>query len=203
MSHNNDLKLQQHNAIVFRTEKKCNKCSKMKFLDDFHKFKYSVDGHLGKCKICLNDERNCDEYRASRKEIRKKNKVKNNETQRIWYHKNVKVNPVLRLRKATSKAVRCGLLRNNGSKHGESTFKHLPYTVEQLKTHLESLWESWMNWDNYGKYDLNKMTWQIDHIVPQSRLLFSNMNEDNFKILWDLSNLRPLETIANMRKSNK
>lgn len=59
------------------------------------------------------------------------------------------------------------------------------------------------NWDNYGKYDSTRKTWQIDHIIPQSKLRFSSFNDENFKKLWALNNLRPLETVANIKKGNK
>ena len=83
------------------------------------------------------------------------------------------------------------------------TFDHLPYTPEELKIHIESLWEPWMSWDNYGKFDKNRTTWQIDHIIPQSKLPFESFDDENFKKCWDLKNLRPLETTANLKKGNK
>ncbi len=49
------------------------------------------------------------------------------------------------------------------------------YTVEiigcsfdEFKKHIESKWESWMTWENYGKYK-NKTKnygWDLDHIIP-------------------------------------
>ena len=60
-----------------------------------------------------------------------------------------------------------------------------------------------MSWNNYGKYSSNNETWNIDHIIPQSLLPYSSMEEENFKKCWDLSNLRPLKSIENIRKSNK
>lgn len=93
--------------------------------------------------------------------------------------------------------------RSNGSKHGDSTFQHLPYTLKELKTHIESLWEPWMNWENYGSYNKDYPTWQIDHIIPQSKLPFDKFEDENFQKCWALSNLRPLDTIANIKKSNK
>jgi len=82
-------------------------------------------------------------------------------------------------------------------------FDYLPYTPEKLKAHIESQWEDWMNWENYGRYDKNCNTWQIDHIIPQSVLLYEDFNDENFKKCWDLSNLQPLETIANIVKGAK
>jgi hypothetical protein len=77
------------------------------------------------------------------------------------------------------------------------------YTSEELKSHIESLWEPWMNWDNYGKFYKNKITWQIDHIIPKSKLTFASLDDENFQKLWALDNLRPLETIANIKKRDK
>jgi hypothetical protein len=62
-----------------------------------------------------------------------------------------------------------------------------------------------MNWDNYGVYrkaiwddnDQSTWTWQIDHIIPQSKLKYSSVKEDNFKKCWALDNLRPLSSKEN------
>lgn len=81
------------------------------------------------------------------------------------------------------------LKKCNSSKNGESCSKYLLYTIQELKDHLESLFEPWMNWDNQGVYriknwndnDSSTWTWQIDHIIPKEDLPFLNMEEDNFK----------------------
>jgi len=96
-------------------------------------------------------------------------------------------------------------LRKNGRGEGfeklsKAIFDHLPYTAEELKEHLEKQFEPWMNWDNWGKYEKDRKTWQIDHIKPQSSLPFSDFKKDNFQKLWALDNLQPLETIENIRK---
>ena len=43
---------------------------------------------------------------------------------------------------------------------------NLGYSAEQLKCHIESQFEPWMNWENHGNYSKDKQTWQIDHIIP-------------------------------------
>lgn len=78
--------------------------------------------------------------------------------------------------------------------------QYLPYSMMDLKLHLESLWEPWMDWSNWGGYDPNVRTWQIDHIVPQSKLPYSDFNEVNFFKCWALTNLRPLESKLNLEK---
>lgn len=62
-------------------------------------------------------------------------------------------------------------------------------TIEELKFHLEKQFESWMNWENYGKYnkELN-YGWDIDHIVPLSS---AKTEEDVYK-LNHYTNLQPL-----------
>ncbi len=87
-----------------------------------------------------------------------------------------------------------------GSKAGDLTFDCLPYTPQELRDHLESLWESWMSWDNYGA---KPGCWTIDHIVPQSHFCYTSLKDPQFQECWALSNLRPLEYIANIRKGDR
>jgi len=78
--------------------------------------------------------------------------------------------------------------------------------LEDLKKHLESQFEEWMNWDNYGVYrvdgwddnDSTTWTWQIDHIIPHSSFKYSSMEDEEFKKCWDLSNLRPYSSKQNI-----
>ena len=58
--------------------------------------------------------------------------------------------PIIRLRKNISHSVGVALKTTNNTKNGGRTFDYLPYTLQQLKEHLESQFEPWMNWDNYG-----------------------------------------------------
>ena len=102
-------------------------------------------------------------------------------------------------------------LKKNNSSKKDSILKFLQYTIEELKMHLESLFEPWMNWNNYGVYrkcswndnDLLTWTWQLDHIIPQSALPYTSMEDDNFKKCWALENLRPLSSKENLLKGNK
>jgi len=68
-----------------------------------------------------------------------------------------------------------------------------------------------MTWKNYGSYcvnlwddnDCSTWTWNIDHIIPQSKLPYISMDDDNFKICWALENLRPLSAKQNLIDGNK
>jgi hypothetical protein len=91
------------------------------------------------------------------------------------------------------------------SKNNLSIIKYLPYTIQDLKVHLESKFESWMNWSNHGKYnkiwndnDSSTWVWNIDHIVPQSKFYFTSMEDQAFKDCWALSNLRPYSAKQNI-----
>lgn len=73
----------------------------------------------------------------------------------------------------------------------------LPYTLNDLKIHLEQQFDNNMNWLNYGPY------WSIDHIKPISSFNIIDEQCDDFKECWSLNNLRPLSNKENFEKSNK
>jgi hypothetical protein len=85
------------------------------------------------------------------------------------------------------------LVRNSFSykkyKKNRKTNDILGCSFEDFKQHLESKFEPWMNWENYGLYngELN-YGWDIDHIIP-----LSTANTENDVIqLNHYTNLRPL-----------
>jgi hypothetical protein len=93
----------------------------------------------------------------------------------------------------------------NGSKNKQSILDFLSYSIDELKKHLENQFETWMTWNNRSLYNKNTWddndqstwTWQLDHIVPQSILPYTSMEDDNFKKCWALNNLRPLSAKQN------
>lgn len=74
-------------------------------------------------------------------------------------------------------------------------------SFDKFKSHLESKFESWMSWDNYGKYngELN-YGWDIDHIIPIS----SATTEEEIIKLNHHTNLQPLCSRVNrdIKKDN-
>ena len=102
------------------------------------------------------------------------------------------------------------LKKNHSSKNNQLIFNYLNYTIKDLKNHLESQFQTWMWWDNWGMYspvtwdDYNPLswTWNIDHIIPISSLPFKNMKEDNFIKCWSLENLRPFSSKQNIFDKN-
>lgn len=192
------------------TEKRCSKCRIFKSHNLFWKSNSTTDGFYSSCIDCTKmSQEKCRPSRLiAQKQWRSNNKQSILDYKNVWEKNRRKIDPEFRLKRIVNTSIRNALLKNSFTnnkiqKLNKIIFEHLSYTADELKQHIESQWESWMNWDNYGKYDPNKDTWQIDHIIPQSKLPYTSIDDDNFKKCWDLSNLRPLETIANIRKSNK
>ena len=89
----------------------------------------------------------------------------------------------------------------NGYSKNSKTEELLGCSFEELKQHLESKFEPWMNWDNRGLYngELN-YGWDIDHVIP-----LSSVNEEIDIIkLNHYTNLQPLCSKVNrdIKKDN-
>lgn len=212
-------------------EKICKTCGCSKSLDDFEKqtvkYKSRVSIYwANKCKLC-DGERN----RINNRNSKARNRKKLNAAQKVYYRANKKkiskydseyyaknkerikarvkkytynrrsTDVTFRLKEAISANVRQAVKKKN-----RSVFGSLPYTVQELKTHLEKQFESWMTWENYGTYrvdiwddqDSSTWTWQIDHIIPHSNFKYESMNDDKFRECWALENLRPYSAKQNI-----
>lgn len=175
------------------TDRKCRRCNIILPLDKFSKrIKNGYIEHEYYCRECVNI--NNRGYEESVKEYRYKLKIKREST------------PFFKLRHRVSCVIWQYLNKTGGSKYGHSCLQYIPYTIPQLKEHLESLFEPWMNWGNYGPYkkylwddnDPATWKWQIDHIIPHSTLPYNSMEDDNFKKCWSLDNLRPYSAKQNL-----
>ena len=141
----------------------------------------------------------------------KKKWIKNNleryRAQRRKYNNNLSI----KLRKTISSSITRALKKKTTSKCEASCLKYLQYSIKELKTHIESQFELWMSWENWGPYspktwddnDSSTWVWNIDHIIPQSKLLYTSMEDENFKICWSLKNLRPYSAKQNIIDNNK
>jgi hypothetical protein len=85
-------------------------------------------------------------------------------------------------------------LKNNGFIKKMKSCDFLGCSYEEFKLHLESQFQPWMSWDNYGLYngELN-YGWDIDHIVP----LASAKTEEELLKLNHYTNLQPLCSYTN------
>jgi hypothetical protein len=214
-------------AQIIDGKKQCKKCETWKEINIDNFAVYNNGVYYAVCRECRNAEAR--EYRAknprteeqiirskeANKIWRKNNRDRERELKRQWraknkqktndeYNQRIKNDISFRLREMVSKKVRNALKSRGASKDKKSVMDFLPYTIEELRTHLESLFEPWMTWENHGthkKWDDNDPStwrWQIDHIIPQSDLPFTSMEDENFKKAWALENLRPLSSKQNL-----
>jgi hypothetical protein len=148
--------------------------------------------------------KNKPKYDLYHKEYRNKNKETITYKKKL-YEQKTKNNVNKKIRKRISNSVYQAIKRNKSVKKG-SILSKLPYTIQELRDHLEKQFEPWMNWDNWKQYnpktwddnDQSTWTWNIDHIEYQKDLLYDSMDHPNFLKCWDLSNLRPYNAKKNI-----
>lgn len=183
--------------------KKCNKCKEEKELNFFSKSKKRADGLQSKCKICESENNKINRQKNPNSKYYQKNKQyyqdygkkwkeDNLDKWRLWfnewqrnYNKNKYDNdPIYKLRMCVGARIRLSLKKQNKTKLGR-TITYLGCDYNDLKIHIEKQFTEGMNWENYGK-------WEIDHIIPLSK-------GGSFHY----TNLQPLWWLDNRQKSNK
>ena len=138
------------------------------------------------------------------KEWRLKNKEKDKNDQAKWrlenkewrrnYEKNrYKTDINFRLTKLCRNRIRKIIKGENKS---VSTMKLIGCTPDELRQHLESKFEPWMNWENQGLGG-----WDVEHIKPMSK--FDLICPVQQHACCHYSNLQPMEHIANIKKGDK
>jgi len=140
--------------------------------------------------ICnrVKENRN-DEYQSEYyKEYRIKKRESLREYRREYENYKKKTDPLYKLSSNIRTSIKSNL-RKAGYLKESKTELILGCSFEELKLHLESKFEAWMNWENHGLYngELN-YGWDIDHIIPIS----SAKTEDDIIRLNHYSNLQPL-----------
>ena len=199
--------------------KTCNVCNLEKELTDFNKKKDTKDGYRNQCCECQKNTRNKEKEKNSYKNWAGKNRIKLNEyakqyreltkkqklprvkktkeekliKQRMWYNNRIKTDPLFKLSKNIRRNILSSFKRLNLVKDTK-TQQILNCSFSELKTHIESKWESWMTWDNYGLYNGTvNYGWDIDHIIPTSIAT----TEDQLIKLNNYTNLKPLCSYVN------
>jgi hypothetical protein len=119
------------------------------------------------------------------------------------YRKRSEVNQRIRQRDYEKRSTIMGNLTNRikvrmrsslcRGKEGRSWKELVPYSIEELKAHLECRFCNGMSWDN-------RHLWHIDHIRPIASFHYESPEDPEFKECWALSNLQPLWSIENQRK---
>jgi hypothetical protein len=194
----------------------CIQCFKLQTKVRNEKLKSSEKPKLEKlcCSVCMKEKPATTDY--FHVHLRSKTGFKNSckECRKIETHKyNIsesckakarqrrKIDIQWKIKKNVGSAI-CNSIRKQNIVKNASCFKYLGYSVEELKTHLESQFEPWMNWQNWGIISTEDRTWNIDHIYPQSKLPYDSLEHPNFKKCWALENLRPLCSLKNIKKKD-
>ena len=133
-------------------------------------------------------DNNAEKLRNKRKEYYYNNKEKTLLTNNTYRNKRKQSDPLFKL-SGNLRTMIGSAIKKNGYKKLSKTELILGCSFDFLKQYLESHFEHWMSWDNYGLYngELN-YGWDIDHIIPCS----SALNENELLKLNHYSNLKPL-----------
>ena len=116
------------------------------------------------------------------------NKSKINEYKRVYNKSKRDSDPLFRLKNNIRTYIYTSL-RNKDYKKESTTFEIIGLSQIEFIKYIESKFDDWMTWENYGKYngELN-YGWDIDHIIPMS----SANTEDEIYKLNHYTNLQPL-----------
>jgi len=196
--------------------KTCNKCGQEKPLSEFRNRKDSKDGKRNNCKVCqsnhnkLYNEANADDISIKRKLFyndnkerllneKKKNYENNREIfikRQSEYNKLKKqADPIYKLKRNMRIMVGKSLKNKTYTKKSQ-TFNIVGCLQDEFIRYIESKFEPWMNWDNYGKYNgTPNYGWDIDHIIP----LITGLTEEEIIKLNHYTNLQPLCSYVNRK----
>jgi len=145
-------------------------------------------------------ENNKEKIKLLDKNYRENNKEKIRESIKKYTNERFKNDLIFKISHYYRNMIRKSFRRNGYNKKSK-TNEILGCSFEELKLHLESKFEDWMNWDNRGLYngELN-YGWDIDHIIPLSSV---ETEEDVIK-LNHYTNLQPLCSKVNrdIKKDN-
>lgn len=187
----------------------CITCKENKEINCFTKRDNSIDGYRNQCKECRKSYAK-DHYKENKeiiliknKEYRLKSSNKIKEKKSIYYQLNKerlnenkkRYNKEKRDKdsfyklKGQIRSLIGNSIRRNGYSKKSKTIDILGCEFEDFKAYLESKFESWMSWENYGKYNGELYYgWDIDHIIPVS----SAISEEDIIRLNHYTNLQPL-----------
>lgn len=127
------------------------------------------------------------EYRKHRIESAKKRREENPEVFRKWDRDKRKNDPLYKFKKNFTNKLRKSL-KSWGGKNTR-TINILELSINDFRAYLETQFEPWMSWDNYGLYNGEfNYGWDIDHIIPTST---ATTIEEIYK-LNHYTNLKPL-----------
>lgn len=181
----------------------CLRCHKIKSADDFY------PGNRSTCKECVRLA--SAEWRSrnrTRVRLRQQARYAANRSSIIeaslarYYAKKDEILPKVRARSRERRRSDAEKLTRSIQKRMSQVIRGgcprdwqalLGYDARLLVPHLETLFEPWMSWENYGS------EWHVDHRRPVSSFKLP----EEVRECWALSNLWPMRAIDNLRKGAK
>jgi hypothetical protein len=173
-----------NSETIKKTKVKYNKNNKEKLNKKSLEY-YKINKNNNKLKDYQKEyyNKNKDILKVKKKEYRNKNKEKIN----LYVRNKRKQNNLIKL-SGNLRSLINNAFKNKGYRKNSKTEKILGCSFEEFKCYLESKFEFWMSWDNYGLYNGQfNYGWDIDHIIPLS----SADNEIELTKLNHFTNLRP------------
>lgn len=200
---NNPDKIKKNNIKFGDTKKIDRKNNPEKYSLDNKKYKDKNKETIA-LKQKLYKENNPEKVMETKQRWRTRNKDKANKLSSDWHKNNKeKVNAQRQKKRDSDKLFKLkgnlrtllgNAFRRNGFSKSGKTQEILGCSFGELKIYLESKFESWMSWNNYGLYNGTKQYgWDIDHIIP---LIIASKEEEMFK-LNHYTNLQPLCSFIN------
>lgn len=177
---NNDVRdYKKKNKNIISEKNKIYNSENKEKISEYHKNYYKI-----------NKEKISEQKKVYYKNIDKKlKKERRNKYQRERLNSDIEYKILDTLRSRVNTAIR----RDNGTK-AFKTMSLLGCTIEELKNHLESLFQEGMSFDNHGE-------WHIDHIIPCTS--FDLTDPEQQKLCFNWTNLQPLWAKENISKRNK
>ena len=163
----------------------------MSYNAEYHK-KYREENKakiVARKKACY--EARKDYYKIKSRKYSIENKEAQNKSKRKSWNKKYKNDPSFKLAKNISHQIYLAVRKKKAGRKWENI---VGYSLQELKNHLELLFEHGMTWENQGD-------WHIDHINPVCS--FDLNNTQQFENCWKLENLRPLWKHQNLSKASK
>lgn len=209
--------------------KKCTKCKIDKKLEEFS-FRKKANKYQAECKKCeyernkkyklknksvinLKNKKYREEEKETIKERNKRYREKNQETiktkNKIYRENNKEkrnekdkkrreIDYLFKIKHNISSLIRKTFKQKNYKKQTKTT-EILGCSMDEFKLYIQSKFESWMNFENHGVYNALDKTWQLDHVIPIS----AAKTEEDVIRLNHYTNFQPLESMENIKKSNK
>lgn len=208
--------------------KVCNKCKELFDISFYNKSKTGKDGLNSICKNCSrersrlyrqsdigidnyrkyskseNRKRSLKKYSISDKGILSNKKYMSSEKRQSYFKKyqmdRLNNDTLFKLSKNIRGLIRASFKNSNNKKDSKTIFI-LGCEIDEFKKYIESKFEHWMNWNNYGLYNATlNYGWDLDHIIPLS----SAKSKEELILLNHYTNLQPLCSFTNRNiKRNK